>query len=79
MSTFIHGGTVVSPIGATPLDVLIDGERIVALLAPGDWHLHLDKTTAGSKAPQPLAAVLALACSTAPSQFQFGLYSSCGL
>ncbi len=31
----IHGGTVVSPTGRTAADVLIDGETIVAVLAPG--------------------------------------------
>jgi len=33
--TLIANGTVVSPSGASPTDVLIDGETIVALLAPG--------------------------------------------
>jgi len=42
MTTYIHGGTVVSPVGASPLDVLIDGERIAALLAPGDTSLGAD-------------------------------------
>ena len=31
----ITGGTVVSPTGATPTDVLVDGEVVTALLAPG--------------------------------------------
>ncbi len=31
----ITGGTVVSPSGATPMDVLIDGEVVSALLQPG--------------------------------------------
>jgi dihydropyrimidinase len=35
MSVLISNGTVVGPGGAVPMDVLIDGERIVALLAPG--------------------------------------------
>jgi dihydropyrimidinase len=36
MSTvLIHGGTVVSATGRVAADVLIDGERIVALIAPG--------------------------------------------
>jgi dihydropyrimidinase len=35
LSTLITGGTVVSSTGATAQDVLIDGERIVAVLAPG--------------------------------------------
>ncbi|MFI2280585.1 dihydropyrimidinase [Nocardia beijingensis] len=33
--TFIHGGTVVSSTGAQPLDVLVDGETIAAVLRPG--------------------------------------------
>ena len=39
MSTFIHGGTVVSPISAQPMDVLIDNGTVVALLSPGDTSL----------------------------------------
>ena len=35
MTTLIKNGTVVSANGATPLDVLIDGQRIVAVVAPG--------------------------------------------
>ncbi len=35
MSLLIKGGTVVSATGAQPMDVLVDGETIVALLAPG--------------------------------------------
>lgn len=35
MSTLISGGTVVSPTGAHPADVLVDGETIAALFAPG--------------------------------------------
>jgi dihydropyrimidinase len=35
LSTLIRGGTVVSSTGATQQDVLIDGEQIVAVLAPG--------------------------------------------
>ena len=34
-TTFIHGGTVVSSTGRVAADVLIEGERVVALLAPG--------------------------------------------
>ncbi len=33
--TLITGGTVVSPSGRSPFDVLIDGETIAALFAPG--------------------------------------------
>src|SRR5580692_8771559 len=39
MTTLISGGTVVSPTGSSPMDVLIDGETIAALVAPGSTHL----------------------------------------
>ncbi|MBB2944134.1 dihydropyrimidinase [Actinoplanes lutulentus] len=35
MSFLIKGGTVIGPSGAIPADVLVDGEKIVALFAPG--------------------------------------------
>ncbi|MFD1151186.1 dihydropyrimidinase [Saccharothrix hoggarensis] len=35
MSTLIKGGTVVNATGAVTADVLVDGEKIAALLAPG--------------------------------------------
>ncbi|MDZ4828103.1 MAG: dihydropyrimidinase [Actinomycetota bacterium] len=35
MTTLITNGTVVSATGATPADVLVDGERIAALIEPG--------------------------------------------
>jgi dihydropyrimidinase len=35
VSILIKGGTVVSPSGAAPADVLVEGERISALAAPG--------------------------------------------
>src|ERR1700753_4360050 len=35
MSKLIKGGTVVGPTGASAADVLVDGEKIVALFAPG--------------------------------------------
>jgi dihydropyrimidinase len=38
-TTLITNGTVVSPEGATPLDVLIDDERIAAVVAPGTTAL----------------------------------------
>ncbi len=46
MSTvLISGGTVVSSTGSSLQDVLVDGERIVALLAPGALpDLHADTT-----------------------------------
>ncbi|OZF53073.1 dihydropyrimidinase [Rhodococcus sp. 14-2470-1a] len=43
-TTFVHGGTVVSPTGAQPLDVLIDGGTIVAVLQPGSTVLAADLT-----------------------------------
>jgi dihydropyrimidinase len=42
MTTLIRNGTVVSATGASPADVLIDGERVVALLAPGETSLGAD-------------------------------------
>jgi dihydropyrimidinase len=35
VSLLIKGGTVVSPAGASPADVLVEGEKISALAAPG--------------------------------------------
>jgi len=35
MATLIKGGTVVTTTGAEPAEVLIDGERVVAVLQPG--------------------------------------------
>ena len=35
MTTLIKGGTVVSATGRTEADVLVDGEKIVALISPG--------------------------------------------
>ena len=35
MRTLVKGGSVVSTTGATPADVLLDGETIAAVLAPG--------------------------------------------
>lgn len=43
-TTLIAGGTVVSATGRTEADVLIDGEKIVALLAPGSVLLGTDLT-----------------------------------
>lgn len=39
MTILITNGTVVSPEGIVEADVLIDGERIAALIAPGDTSL----------------------------------------
>ncbi len=47
MTTLISGGTVVSATGATRADVLVDGETIAALLAPGSAaaaSVHPDET-----------------------------------
>ena len=43
--TVIKGGTVVTANATTPSDVLIDGEFVVALAAPGshDWAMSADK------------------------------------
>jgi dihydropyrimidinase len=35
MRTLITGGTLVGPLGATPTDVLVDGETVAALYRPG--------------------------------------------
>jgi dihydropyrimidinase len=42
VTLLVRGGTVVSPTGRTAMDVLVDGERIVALLAPGEASLGVD-------------------------------------
>jgi dihydropyrimidinase len=42
VTTLIHGGLVVGPVSAQPMDVLVDGEKVVALLAPGDASLGSD-------------------------------------
>ncbi|HEY5201009.1 MAG TPA: amidohydrolase family protein, partial [Acidothermaceae bacterium] len=42
MTILVKNGTVVSPTGAIAADVLIDGERIVALLEPGTTKLGID-------------------------------------
>ena len=46
MTLLVRGGTVVSPSGSQPMDVLVDGERIVALVAPGDTSLGVDLAAA---------------------------------
>jgi dihydropyrimidinase len=49
MTTLITNGTVVGPTGATAADVLVDGERIVALVEPGSTALGRDlAATAGT-------------------------------
>lgn len=42
MKTLIKNGTVVNSTGSAPADVLIDGERIAAVLAPGSHLLGFD-------------------------------------
>jgi dihydropyrimidinase len=42
MTILVKNGVVVSPTGAIAADVLIDGERIVALLEPGTTKLGVD-------------------------------------
>ncbi|TRW45254.1 dihydropyrimidinase [Georgenia yuyongxinii] len=42
MKMLITGGTVVNATGATPADVLIDGETIAAVVAPGSTLLGFD-------------------------------------
>jgi len=42
MTILVKNGTVVSPTGAIAADVLIDGERIVALVEPGTTTLGAD-------------------------------------
>ncbi|MFI6166713.1 dihydropyrimidinase [Nocardia sp. NPDC051052] len=48
--TFIHGGTVVSATGSQLLDVLVDGETIVAVVQPGSTALGADLTAAAEVA-----------------------------
>jgi dihydropyrimidinase len=40
MTTLITGGTVVSPEGATPMDVVVEGETIAALVPPGSQQVE---------------------------------------
>ena len=42
MTILVKNGVVVSPTGAITADVLIDGERVVALLEPGTTRLGVD-------------------------------------
>jgi dihydropyrimidinase len=48
MTVLITGGTVVSASGSTIADVLIDGEQIVALIAPGSTSLGADLAASAS-------------------------------
>jgi dihydropyrimidinase len=49
VTTLIKGGTVVGPTGAGPADVLIDGETIAALFAPGRGPEDVDTIDATGK------------------------------
>jgi dihydropyrimidinase len=49
VTTLIKGGTVVGPTGAGPADVLIDGETIAALFAPGRGPEDVDTVDATGK------------------------------
>jgi dihydropyrimidinase len=42
MTTLITGGTVIGPTGSAPMDVLIDGETIAAVIQPGSTVLGSD-------------------------------------
>ena len=42
MKTLITGGTVVTATGSSLADVLVDGETIAAVLAPGSALLGFD-------------------------------------
>ena len=48
MGTLIQNGTVISPAGRIAQDVLVEGERVVALYIPGtaptDGHRVIDAT-----------------------------------
>jgi dihydropyrimidinase len=49
VTTLIRGGTVVTPSGSSAADVLVDGETIVAVVAPGTTALGTDlAATAGT-------------------------------
>lgn len=48
MSLLITGGTVVGPTGRYPADVLVEGQTIAALFAPGrTGDVTPDRTTRG--------------------------------
>jgi dihydropyrimidinase len=49
MTLLIRGGLVVGPVSAQPMDVLVDGERVVALLAPGDTSLGSDVASSADR------------------------------
>ena len=49
MTILVAGGTVVGPTGSTRADVLIDGETIVALVAPGSTALGSDLAASAAR------------------------------
>ncbi len=48
-TTLITGGTVVSATGSAPMDVLIDGETIAAVIAPGSTALGVDLAASATR------------------------------
>ncbi|MFI9386807.1 dihydropyrimidinase [Kutzneria sp. NPDC052558] len=42
MSILVKGGAVLSPTGSVAADVVVDGERITAVVAPGSWPGTVD-------------------------------------
>ena len=49
MTTLITNGTVVSATGSFPADVLVDGQTIAAVLAPGSTALGVDLAAAAER------------------------------
>jgi dihydropyrimidinase len=49
MTTLIAGGTVVGPTGAVRADVLVDGERVAALVDPGSTALGADLASSAER------------------------------
>jgi dihydropyrimidinase len=49
MTILIRNGVVVTPAGCAPQDVLIDGERIAAVLTPGTSALGVDPAVAADR------------------------------
>ena len=56
MKTLIKNGTVVNATGKAPADVLIDGETIVAVLAPGSSLLGFDIESTSTRSSTRLAS-----------------------
>ena len=54
MTTLISGGTIVSATGRVKADVLVDGETIAAVVAPGNTALGSDlASTADTVSTRP--------------------------